>query len=333
MTALSGKKLQIQAWSVSVATHSLVVGMAVVFMAQIQPIPMKDVFKWEVSLVEPVPLEATAEPEKLAPPSRTPKPQSEAAAKGAPGPQVTTRQVETVETVEKPTVVQRAVQQVVETAKPIEDTVKPIERVVAAQKPETVMSEQSVVKQAQPQERSVEGSLPAVTTQEAVATPSAQPVIAQGPVVASTPSETSKIMTPVIGTQSVVAPPQGVVGSTPAVETAEAPAQVARTAPQTSEVRADYRWLGESLWHRVAELKRYPRSARLNGLEGRVLLRAVIRADGHLAEVSVITSSGHTVLDDAAVEAVRLACPLHMKHELGKPQIVVNLPIVFSLAN
>jgi protein TonB len=354
VTASSDKKLQIQAWGISVATHSVVVGMAVVFMAQIQPIPMKDVFQWEVSLVEPVQQEATAEPEKPVPSSPASKPQAEATAKAAPVSQVMTRQVETVE---KPAVVQRAVQQVVETAKLIEQTVKPIEQTIAAQRPEPVTSEQSVIKQTQPQERAAEGSLPAVTTQAPVVTTSAQSVIAQAPVVASIPAnETATVMTPAIRTQSEVTPWQTIGDSSPTVAGAEAPkvqeqqiasvtapsasavvaqapVQVAKAVPQTSDVRTDYRWIGESLWRRVAELKRYPNSARLHGLEGRVVLKVVIRADGHLAGVSVITSSGHAVLDDAAVEAVKLACPLHMKHELGKPQIVVSLPIVFSLAN
>lgn len=99
------------------------------------------------------------------------------------------------------------------------------------------------------------------------------------------------------------------------------------------EAKADNRWLAESLWQRVAELKRYPSIARLNGQEGKVILKAVIRSDGHLAQVFVQKSSGYSALDDAAMEAVRLACPLHMKHALGKPLIVVSLPIVYSLAN
>ncbi len=99
------------------------------------------------------------------------------------------------------------------------------------------------------------------------------------------------------------------------------------------EAKADNRWLAESLWQRVAELKRYPSIARLNGQEGKVILKAVIRSDGHLAQVIVQKSSGYSALDDAAMEAVRLACPLHMKHALGKPLIVVSLPIVYSLAN
>ena len=63
------------------------------------------------------------------------------------------------------------------------------------------------------------------------------------------------------------------------------------------------------------------------------VLKAVIRSDGYLADVSVQKSSGHSALDAAAIEAVKLACPLHMKHAIGKPQIVVSLPIVYSLAN
>ncbi|MBH0210024.1 MAG: energy transducer TonB [Nitrospira sp.] len=100
-----------------------------------------------------------------------------------------------------------------------------------------------------------------------------------------------------------------------------------------TEVKTDNRWLAESLWRRVAELKRYPSLARLNGQEGKVILKAVIRSDGQLADVFVQKSSGYTTLDEAAMEAVRLACPLHMKHALGKPLIVVSLPIVYSLAN
>ena len=122
------------------------------------------------------------------------------------------------------------------------------------------------------------------------------------------------------------------VSSPPHSAPQEAPMQTAKAAPGP-EVKVDHRWLAESLWRRVAELKRYPSSARLNGQEGKVILKAVIRADGHLAEITVQKSSGHQILDAAAIEAVKLACPLHMKHAIGKPEIVVSLPIVYSLAN
>jgi periplasmic protein TonB len=49
----------------------------------------------------------------------------------------------------------------------------------------------------------------------------------------------------------------------------------------------------------------YPSSARRNGIEGVVLLRVQIAADGTCSGVTVETSSGHESLDAAAVAAVR----------------------------
>ncbi|MBX9657936.1 MAG: energy transducer TonB, partial [Nitrospiraceae bacterium] len=79
-------------------------------------------------------------------------------------------------------------------------------------------------------------------------------------------------------------------------------------------------------------LTRYPSSARLNGSEGKVVLRVVLRADGHLVDVVVHRSSGHEVLDRAAMETVRLACPIHMKQALSAAEVAVYVPIVYSLA-
>ena len=63
-----------------------------------------------------------------------------------------------------------------------------------------------------------------------------------------------------------------------------------------------------------------------------MVLRAVITADGNLADVKVQKSSGHEALDEAAMESMREACPLHMRHDLGRPEIVVNIPVLYALA-
>lgn len=47
----------------------------------------------------------------------------------------------------------------------------------------------------------------------------------------------------------------------------------------------------------------YPRAARRAGLEGRVGLRLRVGADGRVQDVRVIESSGHDMLDEAAVKA------------------------------
>jgi protein TonB len=108
--------------------------------------------------------------------------------------------------------------------------------------------------------------------------------------------------------------------------------QVAVATHPAPSIKVDHGWLADSLRRRLAELKRYPSTARLNGWEGKVVLRAVIRADGHLAEVKVHRSSGYDALDNAAIEAIRLVCPLHMHQPLGTSEVAVYVPIVYSLA-
>lgn len=102
---------------------------------------------------------------------------------------------------------------------------------------------------------------------------------------------------------------------------------------QQLPTRAVYGWLIESLSARLAELKSYPTAARTSGLEGKVLLRAVIRADGYLAEVSVQKSSGHEELDVATMQTMRDASPMHLRHALGRAQIALTIPLVYKLAN
>ncbi len=49
----------------------------------------------------------------------------------------------------------------------------------------------------------------------------------------------------------------------------------------------------------------YPRAAVRQGLQGTVVLELVIDGDGHVREARIARSSGHGVLDEAALEAVR----------------------------
>ncbi len=105
------------------------------------------------------------------------------------------------------------------------------------------------------------------------------------------------------------------------------------TQPATSRPasKPDYGWLADALYRKIDHLKRYPSVARLNQWEGRVLLRAAVRADGQLVDLDVAESSGHPILDQDALEIMRRASPLELKHALGKPQVVVNVPISYTL--
>lgn len=109
------------------------------------------------------------------------------------------------------------------------------------------------------------------------------------------------------------------------------PPPAAHARSEVSPAKADYGWLAESLHRRIVELRHYPSTARLNGWEGKVVLRVTLRQDGQLEAVTVVKSSGHEVLDNAAIEAVRRACPLHLKRELAAPMVVVQVPINYNL--
>ncbi|HJT22361.1 MAG TPA: TonB family protein [Nitrospira sp.] len=394
MTVTSERRLFLQAWSLSAVFHGLVVAGALMFMAQMKPLPVKDVFQWEVALVQPVAENTQQEqtepvhPASAATPASPVRPVEPVS---DPTPQIVTE----ARTVEQPAVVRRETPQITERPRPTEQP-RPI------QQQERTVIEKQTPKQVQAAERAAEPVLEQVTERQPAMAEQSQSVTGAAPVTRSEPVETasaaqhtpatSPVSTaapveapsavqhltapppvshtkpvemasavqslreePVIRHEAVSAPSRETVVESPPSTAVEVPksveqpmsaaappsspaimeshSAVAKAASQSSTTKADHRWLAESLWRRVAELKRYPSAARLNGLEGKVVLKAIIRSDGHLAEVSVQKSSGHSVLDEAAMEAVKLACPLHMKHELGTPQIVVSLPIVYSLAN
>jgi len=291
------------------------------FAAQVRPVLQEEPFKWDVALIEAVKTDSAPEP--------TPTPQ----------PVVPSVQPRTRLTASRPvepppdTVMNRvAPQQTVQMVHPEVQPQKPIEQ--REEKPIEPIEQQIVEPKTKPE--------PVVATKEPEPVQSTEPVIAQRQPVAPPPSEAvesrpietpAKPSAPEPLASSSPVEPSPAVSSTTTPGPPEAPVQTAKTAPSGPEVKTDHRWLAESLWRRVAELKRYPSSARLNGQEGKVILKAVIRSDGHLMEVTVQKSSGHQILDAAAIEAVKLACPLHMKHAINKPEIVVSLPIVYSLAN
>ncbi|MDE0451551.1 MAG: energy transducer TonB [Gammaproteobacteria bacterium] len=74
---------------------------------------------------------------------------------------------------------------------------------------------------------------------------------------------------------------------------------------------AEDTWYLESWRRKVERIGRlnYPEQARANRLYGSLRLLVAIEPDGTLRDVQVIESSGHQVLDQAAVRIVRLAAP------------------------
>lgn len=287
-------RYRVQGWVVSTLFHGLALTVALGLMAQVKPVLPKEVFKWDVSLVEQQQSHGARQDEIK--PTQEPTPPIP---HPAPSPRQPQMAVQDVPPREVTPVVQREIRQVVETS-------EPIPQIVAVQARTESVTEQQTTEVREINQSIIESVAPVV--QHEVAT--AEPSITAAPATA-------------VSTEAKATEP---------VATESAP-QVAMASRATHAVKADYGWLAESLRRRLAELKRYPSAARLNGWEGKVVLRAVIRADGHLSEVKVHRSSGYESLDNAAMEAIRLACPLHMHQPLSTSEVAVYVPMVYSLGS
>jgi protein TonB len=116
----------------------------------------------------------------------------------------------------------------------------------------------------------------------------------------------------------------------------EAPAPTtapeARSAPHASagETAADaaYEAITSTLQSRLQQAVSYPLIARANGWEGTVILAVRLDAEGRVEQAVVRQSSGHEVLDQAAIKAVRKVTPV--PNPLTRP-ITIQVPIVYRL--
>ncbi|MDT8903499.1 TonB family protein [Anaeroselena agilis] len=78
---------------------------------------------------------------------------------------------------------------------------------------------------------------------------------------------------------------------------------------------------------------RYPEEARQSGVEGSVVVKAEILETGHPGEVSIVSSSGSKLLDDAAVQAVRewRFIPAHETDSRQAIRCFSKIAVVFKL--
>ncbi|MEJ2609091.1 MAG: energy transducer TonB [Candidatus Thiodiazotropha sp.] len=70
----------------------------------------------------------------------------------------------------------------------------------------------------------------------------------------------------------------------------------------------------------------YPDQAKRNMLHGNLVLHVAVKADGSVDQVRVLHSSGHKILDDAAVRIVRLAGPFSpFPNEIRKETDILDI--------
>ena len=82
----------------------------------------------------------------------------------------------------------------------------------------------------------------------------------------------------------------------------------------------------------LKQYRTYPLAARRAGIEGVVQLRVTLLPDGRLVDARVERSSGHALLDQAALELLAHAAPLPSDFGSARSaQIELQLPIVYRM--
>ena len=350
MTISLERHTHLQGWVASAIFHGMAMMVVALFVSAVKPLPESPVFRWDVSLVKASESVQPAAALRTLQPAAAAQPQSERR------PVTESQQVHEVrhviegvaQVVESPPAMQRsaavqrdhavvtgpAERRSVET---VSNAAVSVERASRNNMPETATH------RALPRNTPVEDSYAIHTSDRAVESriesrPDAARVTTEIKDVTSLPVAAESTSHSAIDSRvEFRSDPAAVIQeidkavSRDAVEPRSE--SVTRTIRSSLPVKADYGWLVESLAARLAEVKHYPATARLNGWQGKVVLRAVIRADGHLADVVIGKSSGHPALDEAAKDALRQACPIPMRYELGRPDIAINVPVLFQLSN
>jgi protein TonB len=86
-----------------------------------------------------------------------------------------------------------------------------------------------------------------------------------------------------------------------------------------------------ALRQRIQESVRYPSSARRRGLAGTVSVEILILANGTIGDVTLLESSTHQALDDAALETIRALPRMPLPPGLPARALKVRVPVVFQM--
>ena len=91
---------------------------------------------------------------------------------------------------------------------------------------------------------------------------------------------------------------------------------------------------GHTVAEIVARQQRYPKVARLRQWQGTAVIQVQLGEAGNARSVRVVSSSGHEVLDQQAVDMVRAALPLPAPPaSLAGTAFTIDVPIVFRLTS
>jgi protein TonB len=109
------------------------------------------------------------------------------------------------------------------------------------------------------------------------------------------------------------------------------PAAAAAPVPApTAPPIIDPRWQA-SISSFLASRKIYPEEARRRGEEGRVAVRFTVDRSGRVVDAVIVTASGSTLLDEAALALLREAALPPFPPDMTQPRLTITTMIRYSL--
>jgi len=120
---------------------------------------------------------------------------------------------------------------------------------------------------------------------------------------------------PVSSTQSDTAP---VVGAS---DPQEAAFHDSAADQESMYLRANYGAIRDKIYKRLS----FPEEAIERGWQGKLQLAFCVRSDGRIDSIRVVASSGHVVLDESAIDAVKRAGP----YPKSSRKVEIRLPISY----
>ena len=304
-------RLHTNGWIVSLCLHGSALFLAGLFVAQIGLAPPSSLFHWDVTVIgthNPIP--ALSAPNTPIASSKTTRPVQRSIASSVTGnprafapSQNTSASASTVVTTRRP----------------------PADSVSAqhSHQPRPALEQPPAVSVPEQQESANEQRIQQQTT----SLPTDPPAESYPPLLTPVPPSTEA--TPASRLSAHSLDPQHIPGSSTVPDQVASPEPSSPTTPVAR--KPDYGWLADTLLHRIDELKQYPASARLSHVEGRVIVRIVIEEGGQIASVAIATSSGHDVLDQAALETLRRASPISLSRPLEKSPVTIQIPLSYRL--
>ena len=135
---------------------------------------------------------------------------------------------------------------------------------------------------------------------------------------------------PIRTTQTTAAEPGTTVAATERVASVTAHPAPASTARSTENLPARHA-VQTAVFSAFKANFHYPRIARRNGWEGTVILALRVLPDGQLTDILVSSSSGHPVLDRAAIHTLQTASVPQARQWLNEQAIDLVVPVEYRL--